>query len=836
MRKTRTLAAVVASLLTLPVAAASAKDYADTSLNIIPSGQYGSIPPPDNQGNEKLPADQQAKMYDGLTPLFDNVGSGDLTTYFKSQALGSLGTDGPGTIEQIPGHSEIQITRDIYNVPHVVSSRHIGGIFAAGWIAAEDRGLLLNQARYNARVAAIDAPGLSAIGLVTQLKNFQPSEQTEAVVSQQTEALKAEGKEDKLVLADIDNYVRGINYYNELNAPNTPPFTRNDIYALNALKGQFLGQGGGDEARRSQFLGGLEQRLGKKKGFKVFNDLRQFKNDGQPTTIDGRFPYGRIPKKAPGSAVLDPGSFQRTPAVANKELARKLAPTPVQASNTLMITKDHSTTGNPLMVGGPQIGYFYPGLTYEIDMQAPGLVWRGATSAPFPGYLLIGRGEDFSTTLTSASADIIDQYAEKLCGGSDTKYRYKGKCREMGTFNAGTLDGKPVVFKTTVHGAVQGYATVNGKKIAISQKRSSYGQDVLDLLYNRKLSNGFTRDPKDFFRAAAKTPQTFNSFFIDDKHVAEYTAGKLPVRPKNVDPGLPTWGTGRYEWKGFVSRKKHPQGIDPKDGTMTNWNNGVAKGFGSADDQWGRAGSAQRVDLLDKNLARLRKGGKKKGKWSLASVTAAMNAAATQDVRAIDTVPLLEKLLKGAKPPSQRAAEMMGLLTAWSDSGGSRLDRDLDGNIDDPGAAVMDGSWNNIANAFLAPRLGPQLDELNTLFSRFDLPPSGQYSGWYQYFDRDINRLLGNKVKDPFKVKYCGAGKLKACQDSIWNAIDASGAQIAAQQGTDEPAAWRSDATREQIEFSPINLRTMRYTNRPSGIQQVIDFKGHRPPKKKGKK
>ena len=93
------------------------------------------------------------------------------------------------------------------------------------------------------------------------------------------------------------------------------------------------------------------------------------------------------------------------------------------------------------MVGGPQIGYFYPGLTYEIDMDAPGLTWRGATSAPFPGYLLIGRGEDFATTLTSASGDIIDQYAETLCGGSDTKYKYKGKCKNMKTFNAGTLNG-----------------------------------------------------------------------------------------------------------------------------------------------------------------------------------------------------------------------------------------------------------------------------------------------------------------------------------------------------------------------------------------------------------
>lgn len=821
------VAVVAVTILTLPVASATAKDYADTALNIIPSGQYGSIPVPAASG-DKLAGDAQAEMYDGLTPLFDNVRNRDLTTFFKSEALGSLGTDGPGTDDPIPGRPDIQITRDIYNVPHVVADSYDGGIFAAGWIAAKDRGLLLQQARFNARVAAIDAPGLSAIGLVTQLRNFQPSAQTEAVVAKQAKTLKKEGKEGKAVLRDIDTYVAGINAYFEANSPGSDPFTRNDIFALNALKGQFLGQGGGDEANRSEFLGGLQQRLGAKKGMSVFNDLRQFKNNGSPTTVDGRFPYGRIPKKAPGSVVVDPDSYTKTPAVANRALARSVAPEPFQASNTLMITADKSNTGNPLMVGGPQIGYFYPGLTYEIDMQAPGLNWRGATSAPFPGYLLIGRGEDFATTLTSASADIIDQYAEKLCGGSDTMYRYKGKCLEMGTFDAGTLDGEPVTFKTTVHGPVVGYGTVKGKKVAISSKRSSYGKDSLDLLYNRRLSNGKVNDPKSFYRAASKTPQTFNSFYIDDKHVAEYTAGLLPIRPDDVDPGLPTLGTGKYEWEGFLGKKRHPQGIDPKDGTMTNWNETVAHGFAAADDQFGRNGSAMRVDLLDKNLARL----KKKGKWSLASVTSAMNAAGTQDVRAIDTVPLLKRVLKGAPAPSRRAQLMLDLMVDWRNSGGSRLDRDLDGSIDDPGAAVMDGSWNNIADAFMKPRLGTQLDELASLFSRYDLPPGGQYSGWHQYFDRDISALLGRKVPTPFENEYCGKGKLKPCATSIWNAIEASGAEIAAEQGSDDPAAWRSDAERERIDFSPINLKTMRYTNRPSGIQQVISFDGHRPSKK----
>ena len=44
-----------------------------------------------------------------------------------------------------------------------------------------------------------------------------------------------------------------------------------------------------------------------------------------------------------------------------------------------------------------------------------------------------------------------------------------------------------------------------------------------------------------------------------------------------------------------------------------------------------------------------------------------------------------------------------------------------------------------------------------------------------------------------------------------------------------DPAAWTADAVRERISFLPGLLPyTMRYTNRPSGIQQVVEFKGHR--------
>ena len=195
----------------------------------------------------------------------------------------------------------VTIVRDKFNVPHVTATTYNGGIWAAGWIAAKDRGLLLQQARYNARVAAIDAPGLSALGLISGLQNFQPSAQTEAEVAKQTQVLQNAGPEGQAVL-------RGHRHLHlrdqRLPRPQQPLDCRTGRATtstpLNALKGQFVGEGGGDEARRSQFLAGLQQRLGQYRGKSVFDDLRQFKNSESPTSVDGNFNYGQLPERPEG--------------------------------------------------------------------------------------------------------------------------------------------------------------------------------------------------------------------------------------------------------------------------------------------------------------------------------------------------------------------------------------------------------------------------------------------------------------------------------------------------------------------------------------------------------
>ena len=77
----------------------------------------------------------------------------------------------------------------------------------------------------------------------------------------------------------------------------------------------------------------------------------------------------------------------------------------------------------------------------EEDLHGGGLDARGVA---FPGlgfYLQIGRGPDYAWSATSATSDVIDQFAETLCGGDTVHYLYKGTCTPMGTFDAGTLKG-----------------------------------------------------------------------------------------------------------------------------------------------------------------------------------------------------------------------------------------------------------------------------------------------------------------------------------------------------------------------------------------------------------
>jgi acyl-homoserine lactone acylase PvdQ len=824
----------------IPVASASA----DTTLNIVPHGNEApGVPWATAPGI--LPADTQAKMYDRITPLFRNVTddvlkpSTDGTGYYKSAAL--LPENDPSLItsETVGGTSPsagavtARIKRDRYGVPHIYSDTDPGAIFGAGYAVATDQSLLLNQARYNGVAGLIDMPGVPAINLVLGLYNYKPTAKVlKQATDLQTKAITAQGADGKQLLNDIDTYLAGINARMQVSQPTSPPFTRTDIYALNAIKSQFLGEGGGQEVDNALFLDSLRSKLGSKTGDEAFEDLRA-RNDPEATyTTSKAAPADTNVSvaKPSGMVRLKSGTFKNSfiklPDAKASAAAAKVANTGKRqlASNILIVSGSKSATGKPLFVGGPQIGYNYPGLTMEMQLTSPSINVEGVTSAPFPGYMLIGHGVGYAWSLTSAGADIIDTYAEKLCGGSKTKYVWKGSCKSMEKVDAGTITkvggtGKAVkaTFYRTVHGPVIGYAKnrSTGKLVALSQKRSSYGRETVDQLFNQQMTYSRVHSAKDFINAAAKSPQTFNSFYASATESAFYTSGALPVRPKGVNDDLPVDGTGKYEWKGELAKAKHPQVINPSSGLLVNWNNKPAKDFPAGDDRFGNEGGIQRVDMLRSELARYPKA-------TLANVLASANAAATEDVRETQLWPVLKAMLAKGKSPSAQATQLVSLLDAWYAAGGSRVDANLDGNIDNPGAVILDTAWTGITNAGLCDRLGSTLCKgLEGRISRFDAPPGGQYSGWHQYMDKDLRRLLGKPVAGKYHLKYCGDGSVSKCSSELWGALAAAGKTLAAKQGAD-PTKWTEKAA--TTSFSPIPLTTFQYTNKPTGIHQVMAF------------
>ncbi len=793
------VAVALAAALLAPAAAS-----ADRALNVLPAGQFGGTPL-NEHSRDQLP------LYDALTPLRGNVGTDALNRFFKPEDLRPIGET---EVEATP-RPGVTIRRDRFGVPHIYADRREDLAFGLGWVNAADRGLLLLQGRGASRAAVAEVPGLDAFALVTSGRSFTPSPQAEALVARQRRALvRAYGGEGRRMLAELQAYADGATAF-FASRPGTPPapFTVEDVIAAFAFVGSIFGNGGGAEAQNAEFLSSLQRRLGRRRGARAFTDLMQPDDPEAPTTIRRRFPFGNgSARTTPGAPAIDAGSLELT-----QDPTRR-----TEASNFLLTGDARSARAATLGVMGPQLGYFYPQIVLEAGLHGAGIEAQGAFGPGIGPYTLIGRTREYAWSLTTAQNDNRDTFLERMCG--ERRYRYRGRCVPMRRFVAGTLGaggGQPareLAFDTTVHGPVFGYARVGGRRHAVVRARSTYGREAVSLGALRDMTLGRGRTVRGFYRAANKFEFTFNWAWMSHGDVAYFSSGRIPRAERGLNELLPRLGTGRYDWKGFVARDDHPHASNPRGGLILNWNNKPAPGWEPGDDVHGY-GSVHRVELFDGFPRRVR----------LEDVASVMNRAATQDLRTEEVWPVIRAVLRRGEAPDERAEQAAALVDRWRRNGSSRLDADLDGRVDDPGAAVLDAAFEPMADAVLRPVLGPLLDDLADLQPRDRAPyvegvnGSAFGSGWYGYVDKDLRRLLGRTVRGPFALRYCGRGSVRRCSAALWGVLGDVAGRLAAEQGAD-PAAWRADATRERIEFRPGLLPdTIRWTNRPT-FQQVLEF------------
>ena len=840
-----------------------ARDGAVTALNILPPGQgrYQNGPEAASGQEWEHNADQ-IPLYEKLVQGAPDVTEAKLTEYFKDATFGVKTAD---IAEEYSPRAGVTILRDAgFGVPHVYGTTRADTMFGAGYVSAEDRLFMMDTLRHIGRGRLSEFLGASEENLESDRATYQTAGYTEEEFQKMLDRLPGINEElGTLALADITAYVEGVNQYiaeartdptklpAEYQALQIVPedWKATDTVAVASLIGSQLGVGGGSELENASFLQALRKKgLSGRAANRVLGDFL-FRDDPESTsTTSKRFVWntdlGKLDKSSvamPEDAAVVARSAARMPSHIDGPFGEIPLQFPSEMSNALLVGADLSESGRPITVFGPQTGYFSPEILMELDLHGPGIDARGVGFPGISQYVLLGRGADYAWSATSASGDQVDTFAEELCepGGGEatvdsTGYMKDGKCVEMYSRTdsweakptAGGVPPETVMVEMTTqrtdNGIVQARGTVDGKPVAFTSQRASFGKEVDSALTYVEISDPERIDgAEDFQKAFARFTFTFNWFYLDHKDIAYQLGGTHPLRARHTQPDLPVWGTGEWEWRGNLSFAGTPKDISPAKGWMTSWNNKHAPGFRASDSRFSY-GPVQRVDLLDKGI----KAHKRNGKISLVDLVNVMGEAATTDLRGSHVLPWMLKAL--GKQKDERLKKAVVLLKEWRKSGAHRRDKDLDGAYEhSPAIALMDAWWERALDAVFRPTLGDAYDLIPTTHHDAPGPLGSAFNGGlYSHLQKDLRMVLGAKVRGRFSREYCGQGSLKKCRAALTASLDAAVKALEDEFGAD-PKTWDADEAGDQIDFRPVGLKdqpNMQWQNRPT-FQQVLEFR-----------
>jgi acyl-homoserine lactone acylase PvdQ len=861
-------------------------------LNILPPGQDGQLNGLEAilaQGGQMPPHFQdQLAMYGDLVYNTPGLTEAQLTDFFKDASFGVK----PGDIDRVysptPG---VTVIRDkSFGVPHIFGETRYATMFAQGYTGAEDRMFLMDALRHVGRGRASEFLGAAPSNLALDRDQVSLAPYKEEDLTRQlNEAIAASGTEGELIYHDLLAYVDGVNkYIGEMLLDPTKlpaeypalqvlpqPWKPEDTVAIASLVGGIFGKGGGAEVRNYCGLQQLTANVGNATTARqIFNDMH-FANDPEaPTTASGNFPYMMNLGPVNAAAVPSINCSSLTPvddyatsvddvfsAIADGTGAITLeapwGPIPLNfndaMSNAVLIGANKTTAGHPIAVFGPQTSYYVPQLLVEKDVHGPGIDARGASFAGTDLYVQLGRGRDYAWSATSAGGDNIDQFVLRLCepGGGDATtdsmgYLRDGVCEPIETYQhtqiakpsaGGIPEGPDVVLswrieRTQHYGPVSARGTLNdGTPIAIATLRTTYNNELGSSRGFSRINNpDFMVDGYDSFRQAMGTgvDYTFNWFYIDVNDIGYQHSCRCPQRAQGVDPYLPAWGDGRFDWTGFIGLSQQPWQKNPPSGYLTSWNNKQAPGFMANDANYSY-GPTYRDDLLtyqiQKKLAQ--------GKVDRADVVDIMEEAGTVDLRGQEVLPYLLQLMGTTAPAGidPRAQGMRDTLAAWLAADSHRRDHDRDGAYDDPHSpAIMDAWWGRLTHAIFDPAGNP-IDALHVTLddaNRIHHIGSAFQDGTYGQVQKDIRRVLGLPVQGAFSRKYCGGGNVATCRALVWQSLAMAAADLEVEFGSADPGAWQRQVADEDVQHSAVGVTqvpAIHWINRPT-FQQVVQIVG----------
>ena len=823
------LCAVVGAGLLAPAAHAQPPEVEDRlrAFSIVPPGQEGDVTAAEFASGDYGPHySDQLEMYASLIDDA-NVREAELPTYFHSMQFGP-----EGTVEE--EYSPIEgatVFRDSFGIPHIYADSMNNASFALGYVTAEDRMFQMDVLRHAARgeVAEFADPDYLPVDIATRREGYT-EEEVQRMFNRFDERFGEVGVE---IQQGLEAYVDGINaHIEELKTTradempveyaateNPPPvhpeeWTVTDTLFLVILQLREFGETAGGELENAALFSQLKEKLGAKKGARAFGDFLRQSDPRTYTTIPGNersFPtqdLGKVKRRAvaiPDDAEEVAEEEARAERLEDRLFEELGFKTP--ASNALLVSPEESATGNPLEIGAPQVGYANPAFFMDIDVHVPGVAdFRGPAVPGASALIPLGRGVDYAWSLTTGYSDAVDVRVEKLCepeGGEATQdsngYRFEGECKEMTsrseTFIAkpqATDPGPPTVeehtFYRTVHGPVFDRGTVDGKPVAFVKERFFWKKELHSVpqFYRWNVDVDSLAD----FRAAAEDfTMSFNAFYADAEHIGYFHVGRYPRRARGVHPALPSWGTGRWEWRGRFPFRKHPKIVDPHQGWLVNWNNKPAAGWDAYDGaKWG---PTHRVKLLSRQMRKLLEG---PGKAELSDLVDVIRVAATQDSRGLFLGPKMVSLVRKRPGLGENEQAALNFVANWINTGAHRINKDRDEFLDDStGIVIFDRWYTKLVTKVFRDELGA--------VPPGDVPaPVFDHDMWFD-FSSYLKNVLDRKARKRLARNYCDNINTRAketCADVAFSSLLTTLSRLREKRGQDM-AQWKADA--EWIEF-----------------------------------
>jgi hypothetical protein len=179
-------------------------------------------------------------------------------------------------------------------------------------------------------------------------------------------------------------------------------------------------------------------------------------------------------------------------------------------------------------------------------------------------------------------------------------------------------------------------------------------------------------------------------------------------------------------------------------------------------------------------------------------------------------------------------------LSIWLYKGSHRRDKDKNGSYEDQAAVqIMDAWWPRAVRAMFEPALGTALFDKITGMVGIDNEPnnhgahlgSAYQDGWYGYVHKDLRRLLGEPVQQPFSRIYCGNGSLAQCRTALIDSLKAALLVPRTELYQDSGCTAGDETCFDAVRFRAIGAITVPsipWINRPT-FQQVVQVNGHRP-------